>query len=304
MEGDTEYQGKDTSYDQQLEQLKDQFSAFTEEDWHRNLYWSWLYALKPLLDEFSKGYPAFMQTEAWQDKELNTALGSWTQLRHDFILYGKQTYVPSPWAEGPGLVEPVTATFDRLADLCDQVHGALDGYNMLPEIHDHSLRDLATKLRTWRDYAQTITDGGWLSEEEQGDIHRVGLWLLEFFSEGWGVEEKSAMLVADVASDSNTARVLHEGTGQFNPLIIVYTPPESDPIAGIGYVFSHYEFIESNWNRLNDTEWADRLQQDPPPRPAWASGFLPLDQLEVIYLPLVASTKPVLSLSKGSARSP
>jgi hypothetical protein len=90
-----------------------------------------------------------------------------------------------------------------------------------------------------------------------------------------------------VASDSNTARVLHEGTGQFNPLIIVYTPPGDEPIAGIGYIFSHYEFVESDWNRLSDAEWADRLHEDPPPRPAWASGFLPLDQLEVIYLPLV-----------------
>jgi hypothetical protein len=274
----------------QLAALRTQFDAYSVADWTKSTYNGWLYSLRPLLQPMPVGAPAFMQGTAWQDKELNTALGSWTQLRHDFILYGKQTYVPSPWAEGPGLVEPVPDTFDRLANLCDQVHSALDGYNMLPEIHGRSLRDLATKLRTWRDYAQIVADGGWLSEEYEGDVHRVGLWLLEFFAEGWGVEEKSPLLVADVASDSNTARVLHEGTGHFNPLIIVYTPPESDPIAGIGYVFSHYEFVEQNWNRLSDAEWADRLQENPPPRPAWASGFLPLDQLEVIYLPLVAST--------------
>jgi len=271
----------------QLAALQAQFDAYTVADWTKSTYNGWLYSLRPLLQPMPTGAPAFMQGTAWQDKELNTALGSWTQLRHDFILYGKQTYVPCPWAEGPGLVEPVPATFDRLADLCDQVHGALDGYHMLPEIHGRSLCDLATKLRTWRDYAQTVADGGWLSEEEQGDIHRVGLWLLEFFQDGWGVEEKSPLLVADVASDSNTYRVLHEGTGHFNPLIVVYTPPGGEPIAGIGYVFSHYEFVEPNWNRLNDAEWADRLQENPPPRPVWASGFLPLDRLEVIYLPLV-----------------
>lgn len=115
----------------------------------------------------------------------------------------------------------------------------------------------------------------------------MGLWLLEFFSEGCGVEEESSLLVADVASDSNTARVLHEGTGHFNPLIVVYTPPGGQPIASVGYVFSHYEFAEPNWNRLNDAEWADRLQQNPPPRPPWASGFLPLDGLEVIYVPFI-----------------
>jgi hypothetical protein len=279
----TAYSGLDT----QLAALRVQFDAYTVADWTKSTYNGWLYSLRPLLQPMSTGAPAFMQGTAWQDKELNTALGSWTQLRHDFILYGKQTYIPSPWAEGPGLVEPVPATFDRLAELCDQVYSALDGYNMLPEIHGRSLGDLATKLRTWRSYAQKVADGDWLSEEEQGDIHRVGLWLLEFFLEGRGVEEKSPLLVADVASDSNTGRVLHEGTGHFNPLVVVYTPPGGEPIAGIGYVFSHYEFVEPNWNRLNDAEWADRLKENPPPRPAWTSGFLPLDQSEVIYLPLV-----------------
>ena len=276
--------------DTQLAALRAQFNAYSVADWTKSTYNGWLYSLRPLLQSMPAGAPAFMQGTAWQDKELNTALGSWTQLRHDFILYGKQTYIPSPWAEGPGLVEPVPDTFNHLADLCDQVRSALDSYDMLPELHGRSLRDLATKLRTWRDYAQIVADGGWLSEEEQGDIHRVGLWLLEFFQDGWGVTEKSSLLVADVASDSNTARVLHEGTGHFNPLIVVYTPPGGEPIAGIGYVFSHYEFVEPNWNRLNDAEWAARLQENPPPRPAWAAGFLPLDRLEVIYLPLVAST--------------
>ncbi len=274
----------------QIAALRAQFDAYTVDDWTKSTYNRWLYALRPLLQPMPTGAPAFTQGPAWQDKELNTALGSWTQLRHDFILYGKQTYVPCPWASGPGLVEPVPAAFDRLADLCDQVHSALDGYDMLPELHARSLRQLAAELRSWRDYAQTVADGNWLSQEEQDDIHRVGLWLLEFFVEGWGVEEKSPMLVADVASDSNTGRVLHEGTGLFNPLIVVYTPPDDEPIAGIGYVFSHYEFAEPDWNRLNDAEWADRLRKDPPSRPAWTSAFLSPYSSETAHYPLKSVT--------------
>jgi uncharacterized repeat protein (TIGR01451 family) len=264
--------------DTQIDTLRAQFDAYTVTNWTKSTYNGWLYSLRPLLQPMSVNAPAFMQGMAWQDKELNTALGSWTQLRHDFILYGKQTYYPMPHAEGPGLVEPVPDTFDRLADLCDQVYGALDGYDMLPEAHGNNLNLLAPKLRTWRDYAQKVADGDWLSEWEQGDIHRVGLWLLYFFDVLWGeehVEEKSPMLVADVSSDSNTARVLHEGTGHFNPLIVIYTPPGGEPIAGIGYVFSHYEFVEQDWNRLSDAEWETRLQEDPPPRPVWTSSFLP-----------------------------
>jgi hypothetical protein len=183
------------------------------------------------------------------------------------------------------------ATFDRLADLCDQVYAALDGYHMLPEIYRQSLDALASELRIWRDYAQKIVDGNWLSQEEQNDIHLVGGWLRWMFEAEWGdqkPEEKSAMLVADIASDSENERGLHEGTGHFNPLIAVYTPRGEEPIAGIGDVFSHYEFAEPDWNRLNDAEWADRLQEDPPSRPPWASSFLPFDWAQIIYLPWVA----------------
>ena len=70
---------------------------------------------------------------------------------------------------------------------------------------------------------------------------------------------------------------------------MIYTPPGGEPIAGVGYVFSHYEFAEPDWNRLNDAEWEARLQENPPARLAWTSGFLPLNRSEVIYLPLVLS---------------
>ncbi len=109
--------------------------------------------------------------------------------------------------------------------------------------------------------------------------------------------EKSPLLVADVASDSNTGRVLHEGTGHFNPLIVIYTPPDGEPVAGIGYVFSHYEFAEPGWNRLNDAQWELRLQQNPPPRPAWASSFLALEGRHFMYFPWVAK-------SQQAARNP
>ncbi len=271
----------------QIAALRAQFDEYGETSWTKSVYNGWLYSLRPLLKTMAAGAPAFMQGTAWQDKELNTAFGSWTQLRHDFILYGKQTYVPAPAAWGPGLVEPVPATFERLANLCEQASDVLSGYGILPEIQGRSLRELESMLRTWQGYAQTVADGGWLSEQEQDDIHRVGMSLLHLFQDGWGVAEKSPLLVADVASDSTYFRVLHEGTGFFNPLIVIYTPPGGEPIGGIGYVFSHYEFIESDWNRLNDAEWELRLQQNPPPRPAWAFSFLPAEQRATIYLPYV-----------------
>jgi len=86
----------------QLAALRAQFDAYAVADWTKSTYNGWLYSLRPLLQTMPAGAPAFMQGTAWQDKELNAALGSWTQLRHDFILYGKQTYIPNPLGGGTG----------------------------------------------------------------------------------------------------------------------------------------------------------------------------------------------------------
>jgi hypothetical protein len=275
----------------QLRTLRADFDAYDEDAWQKSVYNGWLYSLRPLCQPMPSGAPLFMQGQAWQDKELNSALASWTQLRHDFILYGKQTYVPAPWAWGPGLVEPVPDTFGRLASLCDQSRDVLSLHQMLPQQHASSLQDLATQLRLWERYASKVANGGWLDDEEQDNIHRVGIWLLGFFQDGYGVAEKSPQLVADVASDSLSARVLHEGTGPFNPMVVIYTPPEGEAIAGIGYIFSHYEFVEPHWNRLNDAEWESRLADDPPARPPWASSFLPQQTLHLFYFPWVRNDR-------------
>ena len=49
-------------------------------------------------------YPAFMHNNAWTHKDLQTALGSWTELKHDTILYAKQVMAEMG---GGGPEEPV-----------------------------------------------------------------------------------------------------------------------------------------------------------------------------------------------------
>ncbi len=251
------------------------FAGRTVAEWTKSTYDNWLYSLRPLAEEVPSTAPAFTQTDSWRDKQLNTAMGSWTQLRHDTILYGKQTMVPAPFAEGPGLVEPVPEAFDRLAVLSLLLYTEMDKCGVLPPAHGVALLDLYHHYYDWAQYAEKVADGEGLTQAEQGDVHRTGLWLLELFARPDGVVEKSPMLIADVASDSNTGRVLHEGTGHFKPLIVVYTPPQEKPIAGIGFAFSQYEFVEENWTRLTDEAWEQRLADDPPDDNPWVWSILP-----------------------------
>ena len=63
-------------------------------------------------------YPEALRTRAWALKALNTQLASWTQLRHDTVLYAKQSYTGVPLCEYPaGYVEPVPRFWARLERL-------------------------------------------------------------------------------------------------------------------------------------------------------------------------------------------
>jgi len=270
----------------QHDKLKGEFEDYTEEDWQKNVYCNWLYALEPLLVEFDETYPLFMQNTAWQDEKLNTALSSWTQLRHDYILYAKPPYPLLPIQEGYGYVEPVPEFYHRLASLCRKIDaefsqegidielsqgegGAYDDYTY----HDH-LISFAGRLDWLGACAQKELNNEPLTSDEQLDIRICGGWL-EWFLLPWREEEIiKPMLVVDVCTHSS-GMVLHEGVGEFNPIIIIYEEPDGTSRAGIGYVMSYYEFTTEDFNRISDSKWKEWVENDIlPPRPSWAGSFL------------------------------
>src|SRR5690606_30109257 len=92
--------------------------AHPETSWSSSLYTGWLGALRELSAKTeaagsrsaasatlesadAPGLPAVATTEAWGRRLLNTQLGSWAQLRHDTLLYAKQSYTASDVCEFP-----------------------------------------------------------------------------------------------------------------------------------------------------------------------------------------------------------
>ena len=76
--------------------------------WTNTIYGAWLAALRALsAPTTDPAYPEAMRTRAWAMKNLNTQLASWTELRHDTVLYAKQSYTePVLCAYPAGYVEP------------------------------------------------------------------------------------------------------------------------------------------------------------------------------------------------------
>jgi Protein of unknown function (DUF3160) len=87
--------------------------------WTNNVYHYWLACLRELSTPTTGAeYPDAMRTPAWAMKTLNTQLASWTELRHDNVLYVKQPYTGNVLCSFPdGFIEPRVGFWDRLRDM-------------------------------------------------------------------------------------------------------------------------------------------------------------------------------------------
>ncbi len=300
--GETDYD----KYPQQMSEVRDWLSGLSVEEWTGTLYNSWLYCFHPLLDEPGQGYPAFMQSTAWLDKQLNAVLGSWAELKHDTILYAKQAYAelgggppPPPPAPPKGYVEPVPEFYARLAALTTMTRDGLGKRGMLTEQDDESLRRLGDLVRSFQVMAEKELRGEPLSEEEYETIRFYGGELEHLTmaaadkpegQEGIGgqtmpEEEPQAAVIADVATDpdpegdgSANPVVLEVGVGRIDQLHAVVPLIEEDGSVTLqvakGGVFSYYEFRWPAEDRLTDEKWRELLDTDEAPeRPEWIASF-------------------------------
>lgn len=276
--GDSHYQ----KYSEASKRLENEFSKFAQKDWNKNLYWAWLDALKSLLKEFGDGYPTFMKTSAWQDKELTTALASWAELRHDSILYAKQSYtMPVAAAPGPrppekpvvGYIEPIPEFYNHLLALTKMTTTGLNEMEVLDEASKSRLESLEKILEKLVDLSVKELKNEELEKEDYDFIKNFGKWLNAVIAE---VDEKAkrTTIIADVHTDSNTGQVLEEGIGYVNLIVVAYKIPDGRILIGAGPVMTYYEFKQPMQDRLTDDNWRKILASKPPEEPEWVSNFV------------------------------
>ncbi len=274
--GDTDY----VDYDLRANDLLGIFDAFGQAEWTRNLYWGWLYTLRPLFDPCGPGYPPFMQTTAWHDKQLNAALASWTELRHDTILYAKQSTTivisaaPSP-PNPSGYVEPVPEVFERLRALTALSRNGLANLNVLDATQTTNLLQLESILARLRAIAVTELQGQPLSDSDNDFIGGFYNSLPEIDGTTDDPQEGDTTLVADVHTDPNSGQVLEEGDGYVKVLVAACALPQEGTFLAAGPSFSYYEFKEPMSGRLTDQAWTNLLAgASAPARPDWTGSFM------------------------------
>ncbi len=138
--------------------------------WTSNLYMDWLGTLRELSAPLTDAkYPQALRTRAWAMKSLNTQLASWSQLRHDTILYAKQSYTAGGACSFPALlVEPHPTFWTRAREMVERTSQAISSLTS-----EGSTRFVYRQARSWwqaRADALADRDPNTLSDEERQQL--------------------------------------------------------------------------------------------------------------------------------------
>jgi len=276
------------NFDAQMTKVRQEIAGLEMDSWTQNLYWSWLYAFQPVIDKKDERFPAFMQTQAWVRKDLHTALGSWTELKHDTILYAKQVMAELGGGpeEGPphGYVEPNPEAFARLLALAQMTRDGLESRGLLTDLTRFNLENLMTELEFLKAAAESELAGQSLSDDDYWHIKYFG-GVLEQLTlaaadtqdpSDRNLEDQKAALIADVATgldQTGQLAALEEAIGQPTEMYVVL--PDEPWRMAVGAVFTYYEFPVPISGRMTDEQWQEDVEAgNAPPPPDWTSSFM------------------------------
>lgn len=284
-------------YTENMEWLREGLSHENDALWSASLYAGWLNTLRPLLTAKGEGYPVFMQNEQWLKKDLECFAGSFTELKHDTILYSKQLIAEmgGGYDEVPddrGYVQPEPLVYERFAALSRQTQQGLSQFHMLSEADEENLSRLTYMAEQLLNISNKELVEESLTEEEYEFIRTYGGSIEHFWyevikdtageTEAINSQEYPAAVVVDIATDPN-GTVLEAATG--NPSgIYVLVKVEGKLKIAKGSVYSFYQFPWPMEDRLTDSKWRQMmgLQTDESgyynynnrlPQPEWTESY-------------------------------
>jgi len=274
--------------------------AYDSDYWQSSLYNSWLQSIRTLSPKKDRDHlPAFMQSAAWWHKQINTQLSSWAQLRHDNLLYAKQSYSGAVTCFYPeAFVEPIPEFYSSVSSFVKTASKITD---FIPDdnvYYKTLLTEYFNSVSSTMDTLLAISfkelQGVIPNEEEKQFLKRMLFvenmcgtqytgWYPKLYWLHWTdspIIDQPELIVADVhtaptdESGAPVGWVLHAGTGPINMAIVLSDLPTRENMAFTGPVMSYYEHVSTNFKRLTDKEWETVYNQEPSFRPDFVNLYL------------------------------
>jgi hypothetical protein len=277
-----------------LNKMKKMMDKF--DNWDVSIYNKWFDCLKSLTEQ-GKNNIQLINTDAWNKKSLNTALASWSELKHDAILYSKQPSMAESGGGGmptppppiiKGYIEPNIVFWKKLIETLDLTDNILDKFYINSEKISGYTKDLKKQVNFMLSASKKEVNKEELTEEEYnyiefigGQIDNLTLQIVLEHADGWmevNSPDTCVSVIADVflrnVPDCPKNGVLYEAVGQVNNIYPVVE------IGGYlyltrGAVLSHYEFSKPSEDRLTDEDWQKDVSSNKLPSTAvWFKDFI------------------------------
>lgn len=128
--------------------LAEVFDAVPTENWQDNIYTSWLHTLRLWSQPLDKSIPEVFRTREWSRKVMSSQLASWAELRHNTVLYVKQSATPDVLCSFPySYVEPNLPVWRALAGMAQRTADQISQIEATGSTH------LTPSLPSWIDPA-------------------------------------------------------------------------------------------------------------------------------------------------------
>jgi hypothetical protein len=287
-----------------LSSMRALVDAHPPDYWESSLYTLWLGSLRALSPSMPEANPALdtlpavARTEPWQKRLLNTQLGSWAQLRHDTLLYAKQSYTVGTVCEFPdAYVEPYPEFYGAVARYAEQGQTLLSRIEWPPAAQAtvervasyfqglnqvmQTLTRMAENQRTGAEHAaadlEFINQAVRIAGGGSGPPSLEG-WYNQLFYEPWTGMEYDPTIAdvhTDIGGDSppRDASVLHVGTAEPRAMVVTIDSC-TGPRAYAGIVYAYHKHLAPGLTRLTDSEWSEHIEAEPPADPSWLTSVV------------------------------
>lgn len=277
-------------YEKIQAQLTKEFAVIHESKWTSNLYYSWLYCLKSLIErDPNRRYPFFMRNTAWDTKCLNTFTASWAELRHNTVLYAMQSAAEAgdgdeekPEIDYPRcFLEPNPTFYKRMLGIAELTDSVLTKYSAMNDDQKIAMNEFHKMMKFLDTVNNKELEGLPITRHEHEEMRMAGGMVesitfktsnIPFESEATTDSQTPDALMKEghdgviVDVHNSMGNCLEVGVGSGN-VIFVAAEIEGKLRLLRGSVFSYYEFTRPTSERLDDHAWHQMIYNNALPEP-------------------------------------
>ena len=243
----------------------------------------------------------FTECPMWNIKSLISSHATWAELKHDTILYAKQSgaekgggddwdisYRTKPFPRPRNYIEPNLSFWKMSLNSIKQLISIYRSFNLMDDETSGILSSLFDMYSRIYDICSKETADIAISDDDNKWIRTIpnlfATYVMIHQDQGDIKEQKDLQMacIADVFTNNDIGECLEVGIGVPYKMYVPLNDCNGKRIA-VGFIPSYYEFYQPTSNRLNDDQWKASVYSSssdlPEKKPFWSkSCILPLEE--------------------------